>query len=386
MASPAAIRCGWGLERNRNGGSAAAAILALPAVGGKFGVRAGGYTLSNSSIWDLDSWRGARTAPSPAREINMNRTGEALLDRSRPVKLLFVYNCNPLVTLPAQEKVRAGLMREDLFTVVFDPVMTDTALYADVVLPATTFLERTELSRGYGAYVMQEAAPVIPPVGESRPNHDVFAELCRRTGVARPGDPETAEELTAAILAGSAGERAPRAEMNGASLAMPPFGPSPIQFVDAFPRTADRKVHLVPEELDREAPGGLYAYRGDPGTAAFPLALVSPASDKTISSTLGELSAGIASVDIHPSDAAPRGIANGAPVRIHNAGGEVRCLARVTGEIRPGVVQLPKGLWRRHTMTPSGASALAPDSLADLGGGACFNDARVEVEPVQPAR
>jgi anaerobic selenocysteine-containing dehydrogenase len=385
-ASPAAIRCGWGLERNRNGGSAAAAILALPAVGGKFGVLAGGYTLSNSGIWDLDPWRGARTAPSPAREINMNRTGEALLDRSRPVKLLFVYNCNPLVTLPAQEKVRAGLMRDDLFTVVFDPVMTDTALYADVVLPATTFLERTELSRGYGAYVMQEAAPAIPPVGESRANHDVFAELCRRTGVARPGDPETAQELAAAILAGSAGESAPRAQLSGASLAMPPFGPSPIQFVDTFPRTADRKIHLVPEELDREAPGGLYAYRGDPGTAAFPLALVSPASDKTISSTLGELSAGIASVDIHPSDAAPRGIAHGMPVRIHNAGGEVRCLARVTDEVRPGVVQLPKGLWSRHTMTPSGAAALAPDSLADLGGGACFNDARVEVGPVQPAR
>jgi anaerobic selenocysteine-containing dehydrogenase len=384
--SPAAIRCGWGLERNRNGGSAAAAILALPAVGGKFGVLAGGYTLSNSGIWDLDPWRGARTSPSPAREINMNRTGEALLDRSRPVKLLFVYNCNPLVTLPAQEKVRAGLMRDDLFTVVFDPVMTDTALYADVVLPATTFLERTELSRGYGAYVLQQAAPVIPPVGESRPNHDVFAELCRRTGVARPGDPETAEDLMAAILAGSAGEGARREELDGASLALPPFGPSPIQFVDAFPRTADRKIHLVPEELDREAPGGLYAYREDPGTAAFPLALVSPASDKTISSTLGELSAGIASVDIHPSDAAPRGITHGAPVRIHNAGGEVRCLARVTDEVRPGVVQLSKGLWSRHTMTPSGASALAPDSLADLGGGACFNDARVEVEPVPPAR
>jgi len=382
-AKPAAIRCGWGLERNRNGGSAAAAILALPAVGGKFGVRGGGYTLSNSAVWGLDSWRAANTGPSPARQINMNLTGEALLDRTRPVKLLFVYNCNPLVTLPAQEKVRAGLLREDLFTVVFDPVMTDTAMYADVVLPATTFLERAELSKGYGAYVLQEAAPAIPPVGESRPNHDVFAELCRRTGVARPGDPETAEDLTAAILAGSPHAEALREALRGGSgaVAAPAIGGTPIQFVDAFPRTGDRKIHLVPEDLDREAPEGLYAYRGDPGSAAFPLALVSPASDRTITSTLGELSSGIASLDIHPQDAAPRAISNGGTVRVYNAAGEVRCLARVTEDIRPGVVQIPKGLWRRHTITPSGPSALAPDSLSDLGGGACFNDARVEVEP-----
>src|SRR4029078_13320992 len=115
------------------------------------------------------------------------------------IEALFVYDCNPLMTIPAQVKVRAGLAREDLFTVVFDPVLTDTALYADVVLPATTFLERRELSRGYGAFALQDAAAVIPPVGESRPNHEVFADLCRRTGVARPGDPETTDAITEAI-------------------------------------------------------------------------------------------------------------------------------------------------------------------------------------------
>src|SRR5207253_2573313 len=120
-----------------------------------------------------------------------------------PVDLLFVYNANPLATVPNQEKVRAGLSREDLFTVVFDPVMTDTALYADVVLPATTFLERDEMSRGYGAMVLQEARAVIPPVGESRPNHEVFAELTRRAGLSRPNDPESAAQMTQAILRGS---------------------------------------------------------------------------------------------------------------------------------------------------------------------------------------
>jgi anaerobic selenocysteine-containing dehydrogenase len=379
-SSPAAIRCGWGLERNRNGGSAAAAILALPSVGGKFGVRAGGYTLSNSGSWNLDAGRDARAEKSPAREINMNRTGEALADRERPVRLLFVYNCNPLVTLPAAEKVRAGLLREDLFTVVFDPVMTDTARYADVVLPATTFLERSELSRGYGAYVLHRTEPAIPPVGESRPNHEVFAELCHRTGVARPGDPETAEEIVADVLQGHAWADRLRGELGETGSAYPGFGLSPIQFVDLFPRHADRKARLVPAELDEEAPGGLYAYREDPGTERHPLALISPATDRTVSSTLGELRTEIAELEIHPQDAAPRGIVTGSRVRIHDGRAEVVCLARVHADVRPGVVSLSKGLWSHNTFGGTTASALAPDTLTDLGGGACFNDARVEVE------
>ncbi|HEY3203792.1 MAG TPA: molybdopterin-dependent oxidoreductase, partial [Thermoanaerobaculia bacterium] len=204
-SSPAALRCGWGLERNRNGGSAVAAVLALPAVAGKFGVRGGGYTMSNSAAWrEIDPLAAAEAQAPPVREINMTRLGSALAVKGNgPIDLLFVYNSNPLVTIPDQGRVRAGLEREDLFTVVFDPVMTDTARYADVVLPAATFLERTELSRGYGAFVLQQAEPVIAPVGEARPNHEVFAELCRLTGVAKPGDPETASELTESMLATS---------------------------------------------------------------------------------------------------------------------------------------------------------------------------------------
>lgn len=380
QAHPAAIRCGWGLERNRNGGSAIAAVLALPAVAGKFGVRGGGYTLSNSGVWDLSSWSAAGETPPQTRELNMNRLGRDLLQAERPVRLLFVYNANPLATLPNQDKVRAGLLREDLFTVVFDPVMTDTALYADVVLPATTFLERDELSRGYGAYVLQYGPAVIPPVGESRPNHDVFAELCRRTGVAKPGDPETAGELTEAVLAASARGGELRESLHSGGVAYPAAGSNPVQFVDVFPRTADRKVHLVPESLDREAPAGLYGYRDDPATVRFPLALISPATDRTISSTLGELVRERIPVEIHPEDAAARGISSGDLVRIHNEWGETRCPALVNPALRPGVAYLPKGLWSHNAEDERTGNALVPDSLADLGGGACFNDTRVEVE------
>jgi anaerobic selenocysteine-containing dehydrogenase len=380
-SSPAAIRCGWGLERNRNGGSAVAAVLALPAVAGKFGVRGGGYTLSNSKAWDLEARHAAGELPmTSAREVNMNLLGRTLLgENGSPVDLLFVYNANPLATIPNQEKVREGLSREDLFTVVFDPVLTDTALYADVLLPATTFLERDEMSRGYGALVLQESRPVIPPVGESRPNHEVFADLTRRMGLARAGDPDSAQEMTEAILRGSKSGEVIRQSLDRSGIAFPGGNPAPVQFVDAFPLTAGRKVHLVPEALDREAPGGLYAFRPDPETVACLLALISPATDRTISSTLGELHDEQVPLEMSPRDAEARGIGDGDEVRVFNEIGEVRCLALVSPALREGVVFLPKGLWRHNTLSGTGPTALAPDTLTDLGRGACFNDARVEV-------
>ncbi len=379
--APAAIRCGWGLERNRNGGSAVAAVLALPAIAGKFGVRGGGYTMSNSAVWKIDSLVSAREPRPAVRTVNMNRLGEALVDfDSPPVRCLFVYNSNALATTPRQEKVREGLRREDLFTVVFDAVATDTAKYADVILPATTFLEHHELSRGYGAYSLFESVPVVPPAGQARSNPEVFGELIRRTGLAREGEPESSADLVQSILDANPKGDFFRESIARRGIAEPPFGPSPIQFVDVFPNTSDRRIHLFPEDLDREAPEGLYGYRPDIPREGFPLALISPASDKTISSTLGELDDTPAALEIHPDDAGERALAGTDTVRVFNDLGEVRCHVRITREIRPGVVRLPKGLWSRHTLNGATAAALAPDTLTDLGGGACFNDARVEVE------
>jgi anaerobic selenocysteine-containing dehydrogenase len=377
-SSPAVVRTGWGLERNRNGGSALAAALALPAVGGKFRVRGGGYTMSNTNCWSFAD--AAAAPPPPTRTINMNRLGQALLtDSEPPIDLLFVYNCNPLATLPNQELVRRGLEREDLFTVVFDQVRTDTARFADLVLPATTFLEHDEIVRGYGAMLLYRNRPVVPPVGEARPNGLVFAALCRRLGLDRPGDPVTADEVAAVALGPS---RRVRAEIEEHGITLPDSGSTPIGFVDVFPLTPDGKVHLVPEALDRETPHGLYTFQADPGTAAFPLALVSPATNRTISSTLGELHRAQVPFEIHPDDAAARGIADGDRVRVWNELGEVRCLARRNPDLSPGVVFLPKGLWSHNTLSGTTGNALAPDTLADLGGGACFNDARVEVERI----
>jgi anaerobic selenocysteine-containing dehydrogenase len=385
--SPAVIRCGWGPERNRNGGSAIAAVLALPAVAGKFGVRGGGYTLSNSSAWrEIDGAAAAAAEEPPTRVVNMNRLGEMLARRDADsVEVLFVYNCNPAVTMPDQMSVLRGLEREDLFTVVFDPVMTDTARYADVVLPAAAFLERRELSRGYGALVLQDADAVVPPAGEARPNHEVFAELCRRTGIARPGDAETADALVDAILRTSPRAETLRRDLDTQGFAVPLEGAAPVQFVDSFPKTADGKAHLVPEDLDREAPSGLYHYRPETAARGFPLALISPATDRTISSSLGELHRAHVPLLVHPADAAERSLVDGDSVRVFNALGEVRCRVRLDDAVRPGVVVLSKGIWRHNTESGTTATALAPATLADLGGGACFNDSRVEVAKADPA-
>jgi anaerobic selenocysteine-containing dehydrogenase len=378
-ASPAVVRTGWGMERNRNGGSAIAAAIALPAVAGKFGVRGGGYTMSNSGAFRPGS--AAAAAEPPTRVVNMNRVGRLLAgeagEEPPPVRLLFVYDANPLATLPNQELVRRGLRREDLFTVVFDQVMTDTARFADLVLPATTFLEHRELVRGYGAMAIYRNEPAIAAVGEARPNYEVFGELVRRLDLARPGDPETPEELEAALLPAPM-----RATLDRDGIAYPETGPAPVQFIDAVPLTPDGKIHLVPEELDREAPRGLYGFQPDPASERFPLALISPATGRTISSTLGELHKDTVALELHPDDASPRGIRAGDRVRAWNELGAVETIAKLSSGLRPGVVLLPKGLWSHNTLSGSTANAVAPDTLADLGGGACFNDARVEVERV----
>ena len=378
-ATPALIRCGWGQERNRNGGNSSLAILSLPAVAGKFGVRGGGYAMSNTAAWGIErTWIGAQE-PS-TRLINMNQLGRALTELDPPIRVLFVYNSNAAVTSPDQRRIIRGLERDDLFTVVFEQVMTDTARYADVVLPATTFLEGYDLVRGYGPISLRLGKPVIEAVGEARPNADVFGDLLRRLDLARPTDPNgELEEMLHVIarLPGSTGD-----ELSEHGAAIPIAGGRPIQFVDVYPRTADRKVDLFPEYLDAQSPAGLYGYQPDPATSEYPLALISPASERTISSTLSELPRPEVRLLMHPEDAAARGLSDGGEVRIFNALGEVRCGLQVGTWVRPGTVVLPKGLWRKHTANGYTANALAPDSLTDLGGGACFNDARVDVRSV----
>jgi anaerobic selenocysteine-containing dehydrogenase len=380
-ASPALLRCGWGLERNQNGGHAVAAILAMPAILGKFGCRGGGYTISNSGaggidaskIWDTDSWQ--------TRVINMTELARVLNEPGAiggpPIHGLFVYNCNPAVTVPDQNGVLRGLSREDLFTVVFDQVMTDTARYADIVLPATTFLEHRDVKRSYGNYVVGATRPAIEPRGEARTNGAVFRALGRAMGftdaVFSWREDETFEKVIDAI------------RLNGKPVSPEPLrsgrthaydfdgGATPIQFETVFPG-GDGKIHLSPTCL------GSTPYRYRPVRSdTYPLALISPATSKTVSSTLGEFNLPELTVTLHPTDASSRSIADGDRVRVFNELGEVECIARVDGRIAQGVVFIPKGAWNKSSLNGRVSTALSPAHVNEVGGGACFNDARVEV-------
>jgi anaerobic selenocysteine-containing dehydrogenase len=380
-SSPAVIRTGWGMERNRNGGSAVAAALAIPVVAGKYGVRGGGHTMSNGDAarWSVRPSAAVCEPPTAARHINMSGLASALAElRDPPIAALFVYNCNPAATAPDQTALLAQLARDDLFLVCHDQVWTDTARLADVVLPSTAFLEHREIMRGYGTMRLFDSKPVATPPGEARSNNQLFAALLDRMHLAKPDEPTTDDELAAAIFASHPAGAELRTQLDSTGVASPPVGPHPLAFVDVFPDTPDRKVHLVPAALDREA-NELYAYKPDPRTPRYPLALISPALATQISSTFGQLRSSPAQLELSPSDAAARGIASGDAVRVFNDRGEVHTIAKISPDLREGVVLLPKGLWHKHTANGRTANALIPEGYADLGGQAAWNDARVEV-------
>jgi anaerobic selenocysteine-containing dehydrogenase len=375
---PAVIRTGWGTERNRNGGQALAAILAMPALLGKFGVRGGGYTMSNSGAAQLEMSKIFDAVPWQTRSVNQTQLGAALTeDPQPPIKGLFVYNCNPAVTAPDQNLILRGLMREDLFTVVSEQVMTDTCHYADILLPAVTFLEQREIRRSYGSYIVGGVQPVIPPQGEAKPNEEVFAALGRAMGWTHEPFTWTTDACMRKVaealqLGRQAAELSAFQAGKNQQYDFP--GTTPIQFATVLPRTADQKAHLTPTVL------GARPFHYQPvNKERFPLALISPSNNKMISSTLGEFNYPELRLTIHPIDAAARGIHEGDAVRIFNELGEVICLAQISARIREGVVSLPKGAWRKSSRNGFTSTALCPADINEVGGGACFNDARVEV-------
>jgi anaerobic selenocysteine-containing dehydrogenase len=375
-SDPAVIRVGWGMERNRNGGQATAAVLAMPALLGKFGVRGGGYTLSNGSAAKVIGNKLVQAPEWNTREINMNLLGRALLkENSPPVKALFVYNANPAATIPNQNAVLNGLLRADLFTIVFEQVMTDTAKYADILLPAVTFLEHEEIKKSYGSYALQYSAPIIPACGEAKPNEEVFAMLGRTMGWTDIAFHESTEDYlrrAAGAIRGMPGT-VKLEELREKRILQFDFpGPTPVQFGNSFPWTHDGKINLAPSTLgDRP-----YEYIGD--SAEYPLALISPATNKTISSSMGEYNLPELYVVLHPEDARTRNLSQGMAVKVFNGYGEVHCRLKIDSRVRPGVAVMPKGAWRKSSLNGLTATALAPDTLGTAGG-ACFNDARVEI-------
>ena len=314
----------------------------------------------------------------------MNQLGDALTELDAPpVKVLFVYNSNPVATIPNQAQgARRARARRPVHGRVRRRCGPTPRGWPTSCCPRPRSSSTPSWRAATARTCCRQARPVVEPVGEARSNNAVFGELVRRLGLARAGDPESEDAVIDALLASASDGPRLRADMARDGRAFPAFGPAPIQFVRRLPAHAGRQDRSVPGGA---GPGGarralrLSARSGDGGGAAgADLAGVGPHHQLDVRAAVPRPGSPRAA----PDDARARGIAEGDRVRVFNTLGEVRCRASINADLRAGVAMLPKGLWSRHTDNGATANALCPDTLTDLGGGACFNDARVEVERI----
>ena len=396
MTRPAAIRINYGLQRHHGGAMAVRTLSCLPALTGAWRDPAGGILLGTSGFYAMD--QAALERPDlirgNPRKINMSALGDALLDSDPPVRAMYVYNANPAAIAPDSNKVTAGLMRPDLFTVVHDVFLTDTCDYADIVLPATTQLEQFDIHKSYGHLYVLANNPAIAPLGEAKPNAEVFRLLAKRMGFEDECFDDDDETVARQAL------RRDHPHMQGIDwetlkasgwqrLNVPqrwaPFAQG------GFP-TPSGKCEFYSERAGQLGVDPLPAYTppvenpvSNPALAArYPLAFLSPPGRHFLNSTFANMGFardvdGEPRLEMHPDDAARRNIADGAAVRIFNERGSLSLKARVTGDARPGVVVAQSIWWRKLAPDGNNANVLTSQALTDLGGGATFYDCLVEV-------
>jgi anaerobic selenocysteine-containing dehydrogenase len=380
-ADPLVFAPGNGLERGRNGGSSIRALIALPALLGRLG-HGSGIVLGASNAFPKTMARLQRPdlAPPGMRTLNLLDLGRHLADDDidPPLRAVFIYNHNPIVVHPDQNRMRRGLAREDVFAVGVDVAMTESMAYCDIVLPAATHFEYADLYASYGHHWLQRAEAVIPPVGESQPNTEIFRRLAARFGFDEPCfKASDADLMDAAVDLGDVRPSEISTEnamqMNGKD------GRPLVLFENVFPATPSGRIELRSEALAQRWGVAALMPAWRERTADYPLMLISPASDRRISSTLG-FAASLPLLMMHPRDAAARGLAQGSEVKVWNERGEVFLPLDVTDDVPPGVVASEKGAWLATSRTGQTISALvSADMRADLAEGACFNDTRVEV-------
>lgn len=405
-SQPALIKMADGLQRHLNGGQTVRAICALPAITGQYGTCGGGlaYSASGYLKWaGLQLWE---NCPPPARSVNMNRLGAALTGEvtDPPIMSLYVYGSNPAAIAPNAGLIVQGLQREDLFTVVHELFMTDTANYADIVLPATSQLEQTDLHKAYGHTVLAYNQQAIPPLGECKSNWEVMGLLARALGFNEPWLHQSVDEVITEVLAATA-ERYPA--LRGITLErlkqehhVPLALDSTIPFdggADQGPHfpTASGKVELFSQRMGESGFDPLPGWP-DPrqvawtepagessptGTASAPLTLISAAAHHFTTSSFAnqpDLLAreGTPFVEINPADAAARGIAMSDTVVVENSRGWCKLRAVVTDAVRPGVLASPKGRWSKLDGGRN-VNWTVSDALADLAGQSTFHSNQV---------
>ena len=388
---PAAIRLNYGMQRVRGGGNAARAVACLPALTGAWRHRAGGLLLSSSGMFPVDKARLQRPdllAGRTPRTINMITIGDDLLRPSSPrfgprIEAVVVYNSNPLAVAPESAKVVQGFAREDLFTVVLEQFQTDTADYADYILPATTQLEHWDIHTSYGHTDVLLNRPAIAPLGEARPNSAVFRELAARMGYAEACFADDDESMCRQAF-GDGVDYQQLLDQGFATLQIPdaPFAqggfPTPSGRCEFFSdRLARQGLDGLPDHLPNHELAG--------SSARYPLAMISPPARSFLNSTFPNVRSlrdieGEPLLEINHSDAAPRGITSGSVVRVFNDRGEYRCKAQVSDRARPGVVNGLGIWWRKFGLDGTNVNQLTSQKLTDIGRGPVFYDCLVEVQ------
>jgi len=388
---PAAIRLNYGMQRVRGGGNAVRLIAALPCLIGAWRERAGGLLLSASG------WANVRTSAlerpelrrKAARTINMTTIGDDLLREGSAefgprVEAVIVYNANPVAVAPESAKVVRGFAREDLFTVVLEHFQTDTVDYADYVLPATTQLEHFDVHKSYGhAYVLVNE-PAIAPLGDARPNTEIFRGLAAAMGFEDACFRDSDEQIGAQAF----GPEVDFAQLRRDGWIRLPVAEAPFAS-GGFPTVDGRAQFAHPELAPADYVAPYESQASAPELAArYPLAMISPPARHFLNSSFVNVRSlrsieGEPLIEIHPEDAAARGIGDGAMVRTFNDRGEYRCKARVTDRARRGLV-VGLGIWWRK-LGPNGTNPneLTHQRLTDLGRAATFYDCLVEVAAVQ---
>ncbi|MGH2588438.1 MAG: molybdopterin-containing oxidoreductase family protein [Dehalococcoidia bacterium] len=380
------LRLGMGFSRHAGGGMAVRTIACLPALVGAWGKPGGGALLDTAHAWELDydALRRPDFLPRPTREVNHSALGRALLELTDPpIMALFVASNNPAVSCPDQGRVRAGLSREDLFTVVHDAFLSDTARYADIVLPACMAVETEDLYRSYGTYYAQHGPALIEPLGESRSNVWVVQELARRLGLTDPFFALETREYMDVLLAGA---RGPSAALCVEGL----VGAGPVKL--AYPNDGPATTFFYSEAMAREGLPPLPGWEPDPEAEAegerWPLRLLTaPGHFQHHTSFAGvarlRRREGAAACLLHPADAESRGIRDGAPVLLHNDRGEVGLYARVTADTQPGVVTVEGGRSRAAYLHGGPLNVLTSDRLSDMGAGATYQSTWLDARPLE---
>lgn len=394
---PAAIRVNYGLQRHAGGGMAVRAIACLPALTGAWRHAGGGVLLSTSGMFALNEaglQRPDLIRGNP-RTINMTRLGEALTEARPPVRAIYVYNSNPAAIAPDQSKVLEGFRREDLFTVVHEQFQTDTADYADILLPATTQLEHRDIVKPYGHYYLVYNEPAIAPLGEAKANWEVFRLLAERLGFEEDCFKDSDEEIIREALRTDhpafEGITLERLKRDGwARLNLPEtFAP----FADGGYLTPSSKCEFYSEKLESAGLDPVPAYippRESPESAPrlaarFPLQLISPPANTFLNTTFSHLQSFIKSerqpfIELNPEDAARREIADGDTVRAWNDRGDCLLIARVSDRVKPGVAVALSIWWNKLSPGHRNVNQTVSQALTDIGAGATFYDNLVEVE------